>query len=172
MSSPRLLFCAAIFASFSHHFERRKAIRFRLHARKTAEAGRAGRIRHPNHARPGKFTFTGSETIKLNVRKPVRQLVLNALEIKITSASLDGKAIPQSALKLDPKQETLTITLASELPQGPHTLELEFTGQDQSAGPGTLLRAVSGSRAPARRKIMLGTQVRSDGCAPLLPVLG
>src|SRR5438876_12092112 len=54
-----------------------------------------------------KLTFAGSETVKLNVREPVRQLVLNALEIDITSASLDGKAIPDPALKLDPKQETL-----------------------------------------------------------------
>ena len=32
----------------------------------------------------GKFTFAGSETVKLKVRQPVRRLVLNALEIKIT----------------------------------------------------------------------------------------
>src|SRR6187200_472005 len=53
----------------------------------------------------GKFTFAGSETVKLTVRQPVRQLVLNAVELKITNASLDGKAMPESALKLDSKQE-------------------------------------------------------------------
>ena len=37
-----------------------------------------------------KFTFTGTETVKLSVRSPVRELVLNALELKITDASLDG----------------------------------------------------------------------------------
>ena len=84
----------------------------------------------------GKFTFAGSETVKLKVRQPVRRLVLNALEINITSASLDGKAIPESALKLDPKQETLTITLASELPAGAHSLDLNFTGKINQRGQG------------------------------------
>ena len=32
----------------------------------------------------GKLTFTGSETVKLKVRQPVRRLVLNAPDIKIT----------------------------------------------------------------------------------------
>jgi len=30
------------------------------------------------------FTFTGTETVKLKVRSPVHQLVLNALELEIT----------------------------------------------------------------------------------------
>src|SRR5205823_2855107 len=84
----------------------------------------------------GKFTFAGSETVKVMVRQPVRQLVLNALEIKITNAALDGKAIPESALKLDPKKETLTITLASELPAGPHSLKLNFAGKINQQGQG------------------------------------
>jgi len=83
-----------------------------------------------------KFAFTGSETVTLNVRQPVRQLVLNALELKITKASLDGKELPQSAVRLDPKQETLTIALASELPAGPHRLALDFTGKINQQGQG------------------------------------
>ena len=31
------------------------------------------------------FIFTGTETVKLNVRAPVRQIVLNALELEISS---------------------------------------------------------------------------------------
>src|SRR6476646_4328607 len=57
-----------------------------------------------------KHSFTGSETVKLNVREPVKQLVLNALEIKIGKASVDGKAVATSAIKLDEKEQTLTIT--------------------------------------------------------------
>src|SRR5688572_3220660 len=81
-------------------------------------------------------TFTGSETVKLNVREPIKQLVLNAHEMKITKAAVDGKPVPASAIKLDPKQETLTLTLASELPAGPHTLELEFAGKINQQGQG------------------------------------
>src|SRR6476646_12079092 len=47
------------------------------------------------------FTFTGAETVKLKVRSPVHQLALNALELEITEASLDGQVLPKSALKVD-----------------------------------------------------------------------
>src|SRR5690242_13400100 len=60
------------------------------------------------------FTFAGSETVKLNVRRPVRQLVLNALELKIQAASVDGKGLPASAIRIDKETELLTLTL----PQG------------------------------------------------------
>jgi aminopeptidase N len=56
-------------------------------------------------------TFTGSVKINIEVRKPVRELVLNAVELQVTRASIDRKSLPKTALKLDPKQETLTIKL-------------------------------------------------------------
>src|SRR5437763_12384547 len=49
----------------------------------------------------GNFTFSGTETVKLNARSPVRQLVLNALELAIEAASVDGKELPASAIKID-----------------------------------------------------------------------
>src|SRR5436309_9048032 len=69
-----------------------------------------------------KFAFTGAETVKVKVRSPVRQLVLNALELEIVDASLDGKALPKSAIKIDKEKELLTLALPSELPPGDHTL--------------------------------------------------
>jgi aminopeptidase N len=83
-----------------------------------------------------KLSFTGSETVKLNVRKPVPRLVLNAADLKITKVSVDGKSIPQSAVKLDPKEETLTITLSSELAEGAHSLDLTFSGKINERGQG------------------------------------
>ena len=83
-----------------------------------------------------KFVFAGSETVTLNVRQPVRRLVLNSADIEITKASLDEKELPKSALKLDPKEETLTITLSDELPAGAHSLALDFTGKINQQGQG------------------------------------
>ena len=83
-----------------------------------------------------KLSFTGSETIKLNVRQPVRRLVLNALDLNITNASVDGHAISQSAIKLDVKDETLTIALPNELLAGIHNLALSFTGRINERGQG------------------------------------
>jgi aminopeptidase N len=83
-----------------------------------------------------KFTFTGTETVKLSVRRPVRQLVLNALELQVADASIDGKALPDSAIKIDKKSELLTLALPSELAAGEHTLALSFTGQINQQGQG------------------------------------
>jgi aminopeptidase N len=115
-----------------------------------------------------KFTFEGSETIKLEVRQPVRQLILNALEIKITNASLNGTAIPPSAIKLDPKEETLTFTLASELPAGRHSLELSFTGKIHQQGQG-LYYATYQEQGTGAKKIMLGTQFEATDARRLFP---
>src|ERR1043166_1196584 len=81
-----------------------------------------------------KRTFAGSETIKLNARESVKQLVLNALEIKISKAAIDGKAVPASAIKVDQKQETLKIS--AKLAAGDHRLDLEFTGKINQQGQG------------------------------------
>jgi aminopeptidase N len=40
-----------------------------------------------------KLTFTGSETIKLTVRKPARELVLNSADIQVASASINDKPV-------------------------------------------------------------------------------
>src|SRR5215831_8727729 len=55
-----------------------------------------------------RFVFTGTETVKLSVRSPVRQLVLNALELEITEASVDDVALPKSAISIDKEKELLT----------------------------------------------------------------
>jgi aminopeptidase N len=115
-----------------------------------------------------KHTFSGSETIKLNVREPVRQLVLNALEIKIESAVIDGKPIPATAIKLDPKQETLTLTLANELSAGAHEIELKFTGKINQQGQG-LYYAPYQEQGTGAKKVMLGTQFEATDARRFFP---
>jgi aminopeptidase N len=106
--------------------------------------------------------------VKLKVRQPVRRLVLNALEIQITNASLNGTPIPPSAIKLDPKEETLTFTLASELPVGRHTLEFNFTGKINQQGQG-LYYAPYQEQGTGAKKIMLGTQFEATDARRLFP---
>ena len=115
-----------------------------------------------------KRTFTGSETVKLNVREPVKQLVLNALEMKITKAAVNGNALPASAIKVDPKQETVTLTLASELAAGPHTLELEFEGKINQQGQG-LYYAPYQEQGTGAKKVMLGTQFEATDARRMFP---
>jgi aminopeptidase N len=115
-----------------------------------------------------KLTFTGSETIKVDVRKPTRELVLNALEIEIASASIDDKPVAKSAIKLDPKQETLTITAPNELSVGSHTLALTFSGKINQQGQG-LYYAPYTEPASGEKKVMLGTQFEATDARRMFP---
>jgi len=115
-----------------------------------------------------KLTFTGNETVKLNVRSPVRQLVLNVLEVEIASAALDGKALPKSAIKIDKKQELLTIALPAALSAGDHTLALEFSGKINQQGQGLFYCHYQEEGTDAK-KIMLGTQFEATDARRLFP---
>ena len=115
-----------------------------------------------------KFTFTGTETVKLNVRSPARQLVLNALELKITDASVDGKALPDSAIKIDEKNELLALRLPSDLATGDHTLALSFAGKINQQGQGLFYMRYQ-EQGSGTKKIMLGTQFEATDARRFFP---
>src|ERR1700680_4239369 len=115
-----------------------------------------------------KLTFTGTETVKLSVRTPVRKLVLNALEIEIASAAIDDKTLPKSAVKIDRKNELVTIALPSELPPGDHHLALSFSGKINQQGRG-LFYARYQEQGTAAKKTMLGTQFEATDARRLFP---
>ena len=114
------------------------------------------------------FTFTGSETVELSVHSPVRQLVLNALELKVIEASIDGKALPQSAMKIDEKNELFTLTLPSQLAAGSHTLALTFSGKINQQGQGLFYMRYQ-EQGTSAKKIALGTQFEATDARRLFP---
>src|SRR5438034_1963383 len=115
-----------------------------------------------------KFTFTGAETIKLSVRSQVRQLALNALELKITDASLDGKTLPDSAIKIDEKNELLTLALPSNVATGDHTLALSFAGKINQQGQGLFYMPYQ-EQGSGAKKVMLGTQFEATDARRFFP---
>lgn len=115
-----------------------------------------------------KLTFAGTETVKLNVRRHVRQLVLNALELKIEAASIDGKELPSTAIKIDTKNELLTLALPSELPTGEHTLTLRFAGTINQQGQGLFYMRYQ-EQGTGARKIMLGSQFEATDARRFFP---
>ena len=115
-----------------------------------------------------KLTFAGTETVKLKVRRRVRQLVLNALELKIEAASIDGKELPRSAIKTDTKSELLTLALPSELPTGEHTLALRFAGIINQQGQGLFYMRYQ-EQGTGARKIMLGSQFEATDARRFFP---
>jgi aminopeptidase N len=114
------------------------------------------------------FTFAGSETVKLNVRSPVYQLVLNALELRIEAASVDGKELPLSEIKTDTEEELLTLTLPSGLAAGDHALMLRFTGKINQQGQGLFYMRYQ-EHGSGARKVMLGTQFEATDARRFFP---
>jgi aminopeptidase N len=114
------------------------------------------------------FMFAGSETVKLNVRRPVHQLVLNALELKIKTASVDGKELPLSAIKVENEKELVTLTLPSQLAASDHVLALHFMGQINQQGQGLFYLRYQ-EQGSGARKLMLGTQFEATDARRFFP---
>ena len=74
-------------------------------------------------------TFTGVETIQIEVLKPTKQIVLNAAEIKFGHARITSGSATQTARILeDPEKETAILALDSQILPGPATIEINYTG--------------------------------------------
>jgi aminopeptidase N len=115
-----------------------------------------------------KLTFSGTEMVKLNVRSRVHQLVLNALELKIVAASIDGRKLPVSTIKVDREYQLLTLTLPSELTAGDHTLSLRFTGKINQQGQGLFYMHYQ-EQSSGARNLMLGTQFEATDARRFFP---
>jgi puromycin-sensitive aminopeptidase len=76
------------------------------------------------------LTFTGTETVALDVSEQISEIVLNAIELTIDSASLEsdrGETI-RATPAMDEATERCRLTLASPAAPGPWRLRLAFRG--------------------------------------------
>ncbi|MDQ3117821.1 MAG: M1 family metallopeptidase [Verrucomicrobiota bacterium] len=115
-----------------------------------------------------KLTFTGSETIRVTIEKPVTKLVLNALELEIASAAVDGQTLPKKSIVLDAEAQTLTLALPNELVAGAHEVALKFSGKINPQGQG-LFFARYQELGTNEKKIMLGTQFEPTDARRMFP---
>jgi puromycin-sensitive aminopeptidase len=76
------------------------------------------------------FTFTGEETIDIEVRQLTTQVVLNAAELEIHEAHLqhNGQRGAAASIATDAEAETATLTFDSPLPTGMTQLYMRFSG--------------------------------------------
>ncbi len=76
------------------------------------------------------WIFTGEEKISIDVREPVREIVLNAAELELQSVELrlaDGRVLPGRP-SLDAENEQATLSFSENVPMGRHELQIEFSG--------------------------------------------
>jgi aminopeptidase N len=113
-----------------------------------------------------KFTTRGSVIVDLEVLKPAKEIVFNALDLEITKATLQGKR--EIALKpsLDAAQQTVTLKLPKALPPGTNRLALEFKGRIGEQAQGLFYVRYA---APSGKKILLATQMEPADARRMFP---
>jgi aminopeptidase N/puromycin-sensitive aminopeptidase len=76
-----------------------------------------------------KATFTGQETIEVEVLKPGSSITLNAAEIEIQEASVtQGTTTQPAQTAFSPEREQVKLTVASPLASGPASIRIKFSG--------------------------------------------
>ncbi len=78
------------------------------------------------------FTFTGKETISVEVSEPTSTITLNSAEIEIQDARLtlaDGSEREASGVSFDERRETASVEFAETIPAGAANLSLTFSGE-------------------------------------------
>jgi aminopeptidase N len=133
----------------------------------------------PKHVRPADYairiepnverlTFTGNETVQLQVDRPSREIIFNVLDVTVDDATIDDRPLPRSAIKLDRANEIATLALPEELAPGKHTLALKFAGKINQFGAG-LYYARYYEQTSGRKKILLGTQFEPTDARRFFP---
>src|SRR5258708_1734896 len=76
-----------------------------------------------------KATFSGEETIQVQVLKPTSAITLNAAELQFQEASVtQGDRSQDAQAAMNPEKEQATLTVAAQLVPGPASIHIKFTG--------------------------------------------
>jgi aminopeptidase N len=113
-----------------------------------------------------KLTTRGTETVDFLVLKPVTEIVLNALDLDVTRATLLGDKEIALRPQVNAEKQTLTLPLPERLGPGKYTLALEFAGKISDKAQGLYYVRYS---APSGKKIMLGTQMEATDARRMFP---
>jgi puromycin-sensitive aminopeptidase len=74
-------------------------------------------------------TFTGRLSVDVDVRSATNTIVLNAIELTITKATVIAEGAEQvAAVALDERLERATLTLTDAVDEGPAVVDIEFIG--------------------------------------------
>src|SRR5262249_31267386 len=110
---------------------------------------------------------TGKEQIEIEVLKPAKQLVLNALDLEVTRASLTLRNRELSlAPQTNTEAQTVTFALAEPLDRGKYTLTINYTGHLREQAQGLYYVR---SPTDAGKKLMLCSQMEATDARRMFP---
>ena len=81
------------------------------------------------------LTVAGSQVVQIEVREPTARIVLNAVNMDIEHAAIDGGA-QRAQIALDATAETATLTFPQPIAAGRHTLRIAFKSRINSFSRG------------------------------------
>jgi aminopeptidase N len=110
-------------------------------------------------------TIAGTESVRLEVRKPSGTIVFNSLNERLTDVRLDG--VPASAVESDDARQLTTVTLAQAAPPGEHTLSFSYTGKLETQPHGLFVQSYVTSAGAHSR--LLSTKMESTDARRMFP---
>ncbi|WP_380786375.1 M1 family metallopeptidase [Sphingomonas sp. R86521] len=111
------------------------------------------------------LTFTGSETVTVDVKQATQTIQLNAAGLKISSATFDGGA---ASFKADEASQLLTVTLPKAASVGRHTLTFAWSGTIGRSASGLFAIDYTNTDGSAAR--MLATQFEAPDARRFAPM--
>ena len=141
-----------------------------------ALAATADRIVLPNNVIPENYelsvipdaaamTFTGSVKIDVYVKKPAREIKLNAADLVFTQATLSGMTAAPT-VSFDTEQETAALTFPATISAGHHVLTIDYKGKINQHPAG--LFALDYDTATGKKRALF-TQFENSDARRFLP---
>src|SRR2546421_587886 len=81
-------------------------------------------------------SLVGSEVVDIDVREATPRVLMNAVNMTIEVATLEGEPGQSASVTLDTAQQIATLTFPQTLAIGPHKLRVAFKGQINKFGRG------------------------------------
>jgi aminopeptidase N len=105
-----------------------------------------------------KLTFAGTEVVEIEVLQPTERVVLNAVNISIGEAAIEG--VGAARVAVDEKAETVTLTFARALGAGRYRLRIVYGGQINRFGRG--LFSVDYPEGDGRKRMLSSHEEPTD----------
>ncbi|HTP84331.1 MAG TPA: M1 family metallopeptidase [Alphaproteobacteria bacterium] len=111
-------------------------------------------------------TFTGEESVEIDVRRPTPRIVLNAADLTVSAVELADEPKNAAEVAADPASQTVTFTFPQPLSAGAHKLHLRFSGRINPYARGLYFADYPTAEG---RKRMIGTQLEPADARRIFP---
>lgn len=111
------------------------------------------------------MTFTGTESVTIDVKQATQTIQLNAADLTIGTAMFDGRP---ASVKTDAAAQRLTVTLPKAASVGRHTLSFAWTGKINQSAAG--LFAIDYTNTDGSSSRMLATQFEAPDARRFAPM--